>query len=110
MKLELKIYKKDKKTVEKTYRANAIELSFGTIRRTLQIIKPEELDLNDEQALGRKLLGAWTMVEPLFTDIFPGLTAEELDRAKLPEMVRIIRQVFAYLSDEIGRLGDSDPN
>jgi hypothetical protein len=38
MKLELKIYKKDKKTVEKTYRANAIELRFGTIRRTLQII------------------------------------------------------------------------
>lgn len=110
MKLELKIYKKDKKTVEKTYKANTIELSFGTIRRTLQIIKPEELDLNDEQAVGRTLLGAWTMVEPLFSDIFPGLTEDELDRAKLPDMIVIIRQVFAFLSEEIGRIGESDPN
>lgn len=110
MKLELKIYKKDKKTVEKTYRANTVELSFGTVRTVMQIIKPEELDLNDEQALGRALLAGWSIVDPLFSDIFPGLTSEELDRAKLPDMTRIIQQVFAYLSDEINRLGGGDPN
>ena len=110
MKLELKIYKKDKKTVEKTYRANTVELSFGTVRTVMQVIKPEELDLNDEQSVGMALLNGWTVVDPLFSDIFPGMTSEELDRAKLPDMIRVVRQVFAYLSDEIGRLGDSDPN
>lgn len=110
MKLELKIYKNDKKTIAKTYKTDAVELSFGTVRKAMQVFRPEELDLNDEQAVGRALLNGWSIVDPLFSDIFPGLTSEELDHAKLPDMIRIVRQVFVYLSEEIGRLTGDSPN
>lgn len=105
MKFELKTYKPDKKTVAKTYRSNSVKLHFGTVRGFLKEIPLDGLDLNDGQALGLILLRKWEQIIPLFTDIFPGLTEEELDTCEIADMVTVVQDVFVYMSEEIGKLG-----
>lgn len=110
MRFELKTYKSDKKTVAKTYRTDKFSLRFGTVRGFLREIPVEEIDLNDQRVLGMLLLRKWECIVPLFTDIFPGLTEEELDTCELADMAAVVRNVFVYLSEEIGRLSGNDPN
>lgn len=105
MKFELKTYKTDKKTVAKTYRSDRIRLHFGTVRGFLKEIPVDEVDLNDGQAIGMLLLKKWENIIPLFTDIFPGMTEEELDTCEIADMVTVVRGVFAYVTEELGKLG-----
>lgn len=111
MRFELKTYKPDKKTVDKTYKANAIKLSFGTVRGFLKEIPIEEIDLTDGNQIAMILLRKWEQIVPLFTDIFPGLTEDELDTCKIDEMADVVKGVFAYMTTEINSLiGGSEKN
>lgn len=105
MKFELKTYKADKRTVAKTYRSDRIKLHFGTVRGFLKEIPVNEIDLNDGQMLGLILLQKWESIVPLFTDIFPGMTEEELDTCEIADMVNVVRGVFTYVTEELGKLG-----
>ena len=105
MRFELKTYKSDKKTVARTFRSDRVSLRFGTVRGFLREIPAEGVDLNDQQAVGMLLLKKWDCIVPLFTDIFPGITEEELDTCELADMIAVVREVFAYMSEELGRLG-----
>lgn len=104
MKYELKIYGNDG-TVTKTYTADKFDVRMGTINAIVSILKPEELDLNDTKALGIAIMAAWGQVTPMLVDMFPGLTSDEVDNVKLSNVIEIGRQLFAYLTDELGLIG-----
>jgi hypothetical protein len=105
MKFELKTYKPDKNTVSKTYRTDRIKLKFGTIRKLLKDIPIDEIDLNDNQALVVFMLKKWEHIVPIFLDIFRGMTEAELDTCEIDEMADVVRGIFAYASEEFGKLG-----
>lgn len=110
MKFELKTYKPDKKTVDKTYRANRLDISFGTVRGFLKEIPFDDIDMNDGRMLGMLIMQKWEQLIPLYTDIFPGLTEEELDTCKIGEMAEVIRAVFVYITDEIRKMNGNEKN
>ena len=111
MRFELKTYKPDKKTVDKTYKSNAIKLSFGTVRGFLKEIPIEEIDITNRKQIAMILLRKWEQIVPLFTDIFPGLTEDELDTCKIDDMGNVVMGVFAYMTTEIDSLiGGSEKN
>lgn len=100
MELELRTYKSDRKTVAKKYKVNSLDLSFGVMRDTIKALHPESLDLNDEKQVGLAILGAWGQVEPLLLDMFPGVTAAELDTVKLSNLIDIAKKAFEYMASE----------
>ena len=59
-------------------------------------------EISERQQISKKYL---EQIIPLFTDIFPGLTEEELDTCEIADMVTVVQDVFVYMSEEIGKLG-----
>lgn len=110
MKFELKTYKPDKKTVAKTYRSDRIKLHFGTVKGFLKIINPEKINLEDKEQLATILFLNWEKIIPLFSDIFPGITEEELDTVEIADMIGVVRSVFVYLTEEVNNLTGGEKN
>ena len=110
MKYELRIYANDG-SVAKIYTADRFDVLMGTINAIVSILKPEELDLNDTKAIGLAIMSAWGQVTPMLIDMFPGLTSDEVENVKLSNVIEIGRQLFAYLTDELGLIGgDKEKN
>ena len=110
MKYELRIYANDG-SVAKIYTADRFDVRMGTINAIVSILKPEELDLNDTKATGLAIMSAWGQVTLMLIDMFPGLTSDEVENVKLSNVIEIGRQLFAYLTDELGLIGgDKEKN
>lgn len=107
MKYELRIYANDG-SVAKIYTADRFDVRMGTINAIVSILKPEELDLNDTKSIGLAIMSAWGQVTPMLIDMFPGLTSDEVENVKLSNVIEIGRQLFAYLTDELGLIGGGD--
>lgn len=103
MELKLNIYKG--KEVEKTYTANTYDLMFGTMEDFIGIIEPDKLFGNDKADMGEaatKLIsGGLNQLKPLYLDIFPGLTEDELRRTRVTDLVVVGKSVLKYSLDEI---------
>lgn len=111
MELKLYTYESDRKTVAKTYTAESIDISYGTARNVMKVLRPEELDMNDKKKLGMALLGAWEQVEPLLMDLFPGVSSEELDTVKMSNVIEVLRESFVYLTSTLsGTIGSNSKN
>ena len=110
MKFELKTYKADNKTVAKTYRSDRVGIRFGTVKGILKAIPKEGIDLNDDMAVGRLLLQEWENISPLFRNIFPGLTEEELDTCEIEDMIEVMRVVIAFASEKFGEMVGGSKN
>ena len=103
MELKLNIYKG--KEVEKTYTANAYDLMYGTMEDFVGIIEPDKLfsdNKMDMATAGTKLLtGSLDQLKPLFMDVFPGLTEEELRRAKVTDLIKVGKGILKYSIEEM---------
>lgn len=84
----LHIYDKTGKEVIKTYEAQPYELSFGTIRKLMEIMKIE--DMNNQAQLLKVIVGAWDEIINVLGSVFPECTAEEWDTVKAKEVLRVI--------------------
>lgn len=106
MELKLNIYKG--REVEKTYTANTYDLMFGTMEDFIGIIEPDKLFSNDKFDMGEaatKLIsGGLNQLKPLYLDIFPGLTEEELRRTRVTDLVVIGKDVLKYSLNEIKKV------
>lgn len=98
MELKLNIYKG--KDVEKTYSAETYDLTFGTMEDFIEIIDLDKLTSGTQEEFataGAKLItGGISQLKPLLLDVFPGLTEEELRRARVKDLIRIILEILKY--------------
>ena len=107
MKLELKTYKNDRKTVAKTYKATSFDLSFGTTTDLLKGIDIEKIDIDDTKTLAMLILSKWDCIVPTFMDIFPGISEDELRTCKTSDMVAVVKGAFIHLTESLNGLSDS---
>lgn len=107
MNYELRIYASDGSVV-KTYTTDKFDVRMGTINAIVSILKPEELDLNNKKAVGLAIMSAWGQVTPMLIDMFPGLTSDEVENAKISNVIEIGRQLLAYLNEELGLIGGDE--
>ena len=100
--MKLNIYK-DQTTVEKTYEAAAYDLMWGTVDDLLGIIEKAQ-DIKDMTALGQIILENKPRIDELLLDIFSsnGLTAEELRRTKVKELVPLFGELFQMVTASVG--------
>ena len=95
--MKLNIYK-NQKEIEKTYSVNEYDIMYGTVQDILAVLDEVE-DLNDSKKLMDVINANKTKIDDLLLDIFggEGMTAEELRRIKLKELIPVFMDLFAYV-------------
>lgn len=102
MTLTLPIYKGRK--VVKTYKADSLCVSFGTVE---DIIGALHLDsVRTEKEIGFAVLGALGQLKPLLRDIFDGLTDAEIRCTHIDDLVRLFGDLYQYAVSSLGAVTD----
>lgn len=100
MELKLNIYKG--KEIEKTYVCETYDVMFGTVEDLLSLIDLDKL--NDNVEIAKLVLKAFPTLKPLLKDVFPGLTDDELKRAKVKELIPLFVNIFTFAFREFGEI------
>lgn len=103
MELKLNIYKG--REIEKTYTAETYDLMFGTLEDIVNLIDLDTLNSKDSVdfvgAVAKIIVKGFDQFKPLFKDIFPGLTDEELRRVRVADLVPVVVDVVKYSFTEM---------
>ena len=115
--MKLNIFGKDengKKTIVKTYEVRQYDLMFGTVEELAREIKLDELtDINDEKILmtvGKLMITSMNVIKDLLTDMFDGITEDEIKHTTVKEIAAVLIDVVVYTITELDRsfqFGDS---
>lgn len=115
--MKLNIFGKDengKKTIVKTYEVREYDLMFGTVEELAREIKLDELtDINDEKILmtvGKLMITSMNVIKDLLTDMFDGITEDEIKHTTVKEIAAVLIDVVVYTITELDRsfqFGDS---
>lgn len=107
MELVLHIYNKDR-SIEKTYKKQDYEVLYGAVEDLLNLLDIESVNLDKTDdlvgVLMRLLRSRTEVIEPLLFDIFDGLTAEELRRAKTVDVANVLCGVAGFSLDQLKTL------
>lgn len=98
--MKINVYK-NQKEIEKTYSVDEYDLMYGTVQDILSVLDEGVPDLKDEEGLFKLITNNRSKLEDLLLDIFgtEGMTAEELRRIKLKEMIPLFIALFKYVED-----------
>lgn len=105
MELKLNIYKTQKE-IEKTYIAQDYDVPYGAVEDLLDCLDLEALTNGDDKAgiivaASNLIRSCKHIINPLLLDIFPGLTEDELRRAKTKEVLNVIVSLTGFSFDQI---------
>lgn len=95
--MKLNIYK-NQKEIEKTYEVDEYDIMYGTVQDILEVL--DEVDnLDDNEQLLKLISANRTKIEDLLLDIFEpeGMTAKDLRKVKLKELIPVFMDLFAYV-------------
>ena len=103
MSLELKIYSPETKEIEKVYKAETVDIMFGTIEDIIEVI---DIDNLDDNKVWLKVIGvSIKKLRPLLKEVFVGVTDDEIKRTKVNELVPLFKEIVKFLMSEIQGLG-----
>lgn len=118
MKMELNIYKYGK--VIKTYEAETFVLTTGTCADLINVAEESNLveiimsGDKDEVNLGvqglQALYKAFPKITPLLTDIFEGLTEEEVRKTDILEVGQLVVDIFTYAINNLFTISKAKKN
>lgn len=98
--LKLNIYRADDHAViEKTYESDTFEIMFGTLEDFMQVIKFDQV--KSKQQVAANALRAFGSLRPLLKDVFHGVTDDELNRTKVPELIPLFADIFEAAVNEL---------
>ena len=100
MDITLKIY--EGKEVVKTYTVETIDFSFGVVEDVLDALKLEELKSGNKTELATMIIKCSKQLKPFLMDLFPGVTAEEIRKTHVQNLVEVFRGLFDYATRELG--------
>lgn len=98
--MKLNVYK-NQKEIEKTYEVDAYDIMYGTVEDVLGIFDEID-DLSDNMKLFAVIQKNRTKLNDLLLDIFPEMTADDLRKIKLKELVPLFMELFGYVSKSLG--------
>jgi len=110
MQLLLNIYDPETKVITKQYKAESVDIMFGTIEDLIEIIDIDKLSENNDTELTKIILMSIKKVKPLLKEVFTGLTDEELKNTKIKELIPLFIDIVKYMFTEIQGLGGNSKN
>ena len=105
--MKLNIY--DKRTVVKTYEANAYEIMFGTVEDIIDAAKLDKIETGTDaeivMAATNLVTSSMDTVKDLLKDVFDGLTDDEIRHARVSEIINVIVDIIMYAVSQITLFG-----
>ena len=108
MQLILNIYDPETKLVTKQYKAETVDIMFGTVEDIIDIVDIDKLD--DNMELLKVLMLSMKKLKPLLKSVFTGVTDEELKNTSVKELIPLFKDIIKFLIDEINGLGNGSKN
>lgn len=108
MQLLLNIYDPESKVIAKQYKAETVDIMFGTIEDIIECVDVDELD--DNMAWAKIIVTSLKKLKPLLKEVFTGLTDEELKNTKIKELIPLFKEIISYMMNEISSLGNGSKN
>lgn len=105
MQLILNIYDPNTKLVTKQYKAETVDIMFGTIEDIIDIVDIDKL--NDNMEVLKVLMLSMKKLKPLLKSVFVGLSDEELKNTSVKELIPLFKDIIKFLIDEINGLGNN---
>lgn len=103
--MKLDIY--DKRRVVKTYEADTYDLMFGVLEDVADAIKLDELKTGSDAEIirmaGKLVLESMDTVRELLRDMFPGITDEEIRRARVADIAQCLVDVVRFTIRQLSR-------
>ena len=105
MQLLLNIYNENNTVIEKQYKAEEVNILFGTIEDLIDLI--DENNLQDNMELAKVLVKSMKKLKPVLKQVFVGVTDEELRLTRTNELVPLFMQIIKYMFTQVNSLGGS---
>lgn len=96
------------KTENKTYTAESIDISFGTMEDIINVLDFD--NLSDTKQIGVAVLKASKQIKPFLKELFPEVTDEELRTVKTSNIIGIFKRIYKYATEELGNLNEKTKN
>lgn len=94
--MKLNTYK-NQNEVEKTFEIEAYDLMYGTVEDLLNILDGVTDNGADDAAMFKVISDNKTIINDLLTDIFPDMTAEDIRKIKLKDLIPFFKELFEYV-------------
>lgn len=108
MELTLKIY--DGKKVVKTYKAETIDFSFGTVEDILDALNFESMKTGDKAELAAMVVKCSKQLKPFLKDIFEGVTDEEIRNTRMKNLIEVFKGLYDFAAQELGTITGDEKN
>lgn len=92
-KMTINVYAKDG-TITKTATARTVDITFGTIRSLMEVLKVE--DMTDTAQILKRVFGAWDELTGILGQAFPDIAEDEWSGVKLAELVPVLLQILKW--------------
>lgn len=106
MELKLNIY--EGKKVIKTYTAETIDFSFGVVEDVLDALDLENLNNQNEIAIA--IVKCSKQLKPFLMDMFEGVTADEIRKTRIQNLIEIFKNLYRYATQELGAAVGDEKN
>ena len=100
MEITLKIY--NGKEVEKEYKAETIDFSFGVVEDVLDALDLENMKTGNKAELASVIIKCSKQLKPFLKDIFVGVTDEEIRRTRIQNLIEVFKGLYEYATKELG--------
>ena len=104
MQLLLNIYDENNTVIAKQYKAEEVNILFGTIEDLIDLI--DENNLQDNMELAKVLVKSMKKLKPVLKQVFVGVTDEELRLTRTNELVPLFMQIIKYMFTQVNSLSD----
>lgn len=108
MQLLLNIYDENNRVIVKQYKAEEVNILFGTIEDLIDLI--DENNLQDNMELAKVIVKSMKKLKPILKQVFVGVTDEELRLTRTNELVPLFMQIVKYMFTQVKSLGDDSKN
>ena len=104
MELNLTVYKKGTREVEKVYTSDTCFVQLGTLEDILNVIDIDNID--DDVKLIKSLVKSIKYLKPLLKDVFDGVSDAELKRTNSIELVALLKNIVLMAIQMIMGISD----
>lgn len=99
MELKLPIY--EGAQIVKTYTTDTINFSFGVVEDVLNALNFDEMKTGDNKELAIMILKCSKQLKPFLMDLFEGVTADEVRKTKIQDLIIVFKGLYEYATGEI---------
>lgn len=108
MKIELKVYEKDGKTVKKICEGETCDLMFGTIRKLMKCL---DIDgVKDNVQLLKNVYSVWDELVGILEECFPEMQDEDWETVKVNELLPLLLKILIGAVNRLGGIPTESKN